>query len=93
MKGLSMVGTAAMFMVGGGIISHGIPSAQVAQELMSDSVAALPWAGGLLMKILPTLFDALIGILTGAIVLVVVSAVKRLVKKNQPENVKMPADQ
>ncbi|WP_276709365.1 DUF808 domain-containing protein [Thiomonas arsenitoxydans] len=59
MKGLSVVGTAAMFLVGGGIISHGWPWLHHASEaVVHQSGAALGWLS-------PLLFDAAVGIATG----------------------------
>lgn len=63
MKGLSVVGTAAMFLVGGGIISHGWPWLHHASEAVAhQSGAALGWLS-------PLLFDAAVGIATGIVVL------------------------
>ncbi|MDD4886893.1 MAG: DUF808 domain-containing protein [Thiomonas sp.] len=63
MKGLSVVGTAAMFLVGGGIISHGWPALHHASEALAHNVGpALGWLS-------PLLFDAVVGILTGIAVL------------------------
>jgi predicted DNA repair protein MutK len=59
MKGLSVVGTVAMFLVGGGIISHGWPWLHHASEaVVHQSGAALGWLS-------PLLFDAAVGIATG----------------------------
>ena len=63
MKFLTVAGTAAMFLVGGGIIVHGIPG-------LGDAVHA--WAGGFSF-----LADVVIGVLTGAAVVGVISAVRK----------------
>lgn len=63
MKSLSVIGTAAMFLVGGGILTHGIPGAHDGIHHMA--VAAGPVFGALL----PSLADATTGILAGALVL------------------------
>ena len=60
MRALSVVGTAAMFMVGGGIISHGIP---VFHHLTEGLEAVF------LGELLSTLIEAAIGVGTGALVL------------------------
>lgn len=73
MKLLSVVGTAAMFMVGGGILVHGVP---LLGGLIHDgamAVAALPLLGEPLEWLAPTLLSALFGVLAGALVLLLVS--------------------
>ncbi|MBC8070404.1 MAG: DUF808 family protein, partial [Deltaproteobacteria bacterium] len=67
MKGLSVAGTAAMFLVGGGILVHGIPWLHHITE---------PMAGALSM-----LIEALTGIVCGAVIVGVVELVKRLRRK------------
>lgn len=81
MKGLSVVGTAAMFMVGGGILTHGVHAAQVWIEQLAQSVAA---SSGLLAALLPTLLNAGIGIIAGGIALLLVSLATRLWHKLKP---------
>lgn len=57
MKGLSVLGTAAMFLVGGGILVHGIPwlhHMQQAQAFLADGIGAI-------------LFTFVIGFIAGAI--------------------------
>lgn len=74
MKGLSIAGTAAMFLVGGGIVVHGI-------ELLhhwSDELAA---GSGSFAWLVPSLFDGLVGIAAGGVALLLVSFVQRLRKK------------
>ncbi|MFP6863898.1 DUF808 domain-containing protein [Pseudomonas sp.] len=74
MKGLSVVGTAAMFMVGGGILTHGVHAAQVWIDQLAQSVAA---SSGVLAALLPTLLNAGIGVIAGAITLLLVSLATR----------------
>ena len=45
MKGLSVAGTAAMFLVGGGIFVHGIPPLHHTFERLADGVAEVPAVG------------------------------------------------
>lgn len=75
MKTLSVVGTAAMFLVGGGILTHGIPALYSAIETLSAA------AGPVLGAITPLLADAVVGVVAGALVLAVVTLVKRLLPK------------
>jgi len=71
MKTLSVAGTAAMFLVGGSILAHGIPAVGHALE---GFVAGMGGWGTLVTM----LADAAIGIVAGALVLAVVTLVKRL---------------
>ncbi len=74
MKALSVLGTAAMFMVGGGILTHGVPAAQAWIDQLAQSVAV---NSGLLAALLPTLLNAIAGIIAGAIALLLVSLATR----------------
>ena len=77
MKTLSVVGTAAMFLVGGGILVHGVPAVHHAVEALA--AAALQWPlGGLWQVLVANGLNALIGIAAGAVVLAVVLLVQRL---------------
>lgn len=78
MKTLSVVGTAAMFMVGGGILTHGIPAVHHAIQHAAEATANVAGIGGLLQAITPTLLDALFGVVAGAAVLVLVTLVSKL---------------
>ncbi|MBU1331402.1 MAG: DUF808 domain-containing protein [Gammaproteobacteria bacterium] len=73
MKTLSVVGTAAMFMVGGGILTHGIAPVHHAIEQVAAAAG-----NGLLTAIIPTLLSALFGVLAGAVVLALVGGGSRL---------------
>jgi predicted DNA repair protein MutK len=70
MKTLSVAGTAAMFLVGGGILTHGI--APLHHAIEGAAHAAGP-VGGLVSSLL----DGVAGVVAGAIVLGVVMAAKR----------------
>jgi len=69
MRTLSVVGTAAMFMVGGGILIHGFPVAQIFIEHLAQSTNAVPAIGGMLEVLTSSLFNALAGIVAGALAL------------------------
>jgi len=73
MKTLSVVGTAAMFMVGGGILTHGIGAVHHFIESSAHDALGLPYVGVVLGGLLPTLLDAAFGILAGGVVLALVS--------------------
>ncbi|CAN7146994.1 DUF808 domain-containing protein [Massilia sp. LjRoot122] len=78
MKVLSVVGTAAMFMVGGGIIGHAWAPLHHFSEEAAHMTAGVPGVGGVLAAITPTVVDALAGVIVGAIVLAVVTVVQRM---------------
>ncbi|RXZ45434.1 DUF808 domain-containing protein [Crenobacter cavernae] len=80
MKFLSVAGTAAMFMVGGGILTHGTPGAHDLIYGIAHNAAGVPAIGAVLEAIIPTLLDALAGIVAGAVVLAGVSGIGRIVK-------------
>jgi predicted DNA repair protein MutK len=69
MKFLSIAGTAAMFLVGGGIITHNIPALHHIIE---------PYAHGWSGTLVSMAFDAVVGILLGIVVLGAVSLIKKL---------------
>lgn len=80
MKALSIAGTAAMFLVGGGILVHGIPGAEAfIHKLVPVQEAG---ASGLFQSaialITPVLANAVIGIAAGAIVMAVLGLLKRM---------------
>ncbi len=84
MKALSVAGTAAMFLVGGGILTHGIAPLHHAIESAAKAVAATPGVGGLLGALTPLLLDGLTGIVAGALVLAGVLLVKRMLGTKAP---------
>ncbi|MNT46836.1 Inner membrane protein YedI [compost metagenome] len=73
MKTLSVVGTAAMFLVGGGILTHGVP---VVHHWIEGVGAAAGSAG----FAVPMLLNGVAGIIAGAVVLAVVSVVGKIWK-------------
>jgi predicted DNA repair protein MutK len=81
MKTLSVLGTAAMFMVGGGILTHGVPALHHLVERAAQAVATVPGVGGALKVVTPTLLDAVAGLIAGALALVVVTLVTRVFKR------------
>ncbi|MFT4243327.1 MAG: DUF808 domain-containing protein [Acidovorax sp.] len=77
MKGLSIAGTAAMFLVGGGILVHGVPALHHAIEGAGAAAARWP-VGGLWEVLVPNALNAAVGIAAGAVVLAVWMLVQRL---------------
>ncbi len=76
MKALSVAGTVAMFLVGGGILTHGVPFLHHFVESLSQRM------GEASESILAMLLNALFGIVAGAIVLFGVEIFKRFKKKS-----------
>ncbi|OGQ17586.1 MAG: hypothetical protein A2138_18440 [Deltaproteobacteria bacterium RBG_16_71_12] len=78
MKFLSVAGTVAMFLVGGGIIVHGLPPAHRLVELVTHPVADAPVVGPVLLVLANGLGSVVIGLVAGALALGAVTLVKRL---------------
>jgi predicted DNA repair protein MutK len=72
MRALSVIGTAAMFLVGGGILTHGLPPVHHLIETLTAGI------GGVAGALAPSLLDGVFGVIAGALVLAVVGIVKRL---------------
>jgi predicted DNA repair protein MutK len=78
MKALSVAGTAAMFLVGGGILTHGVP---VLHRLIGDwgeDVGELPAVGAVFGALTPMLLNAIAGIAAGALVYAGLALLRRL---------------
>ena len=73
MKFLSWAGTAAMFLVGGGILVHGIPALHHLAEAAHRMTPGWLWEN---------LFNAGVGIAAGAIIVAVVTGIRRM--RGQP---------
>lgn len=67
MKFLSVFGTAAMFLVGGGILVHGAPLVAEQMHHLEQWTHSLP-AAGVLGLLLPSLVTAVLGFVAGVIV-------------------------
>ena len=72
MRGLSIVGTAAMFMVGGSLLVHGIGPIE---HWIKDSIEPL---GGVAAALGPTLVHVVVGAIIGAIVVLCMEAWHKL---------------
>lgn len=78
MKGLSVAGTAAMFLVGGGILVHGVPALHHGIEDLAHSLVVVPVVGSLAEGLASALLNAVAGIAAGAVVLAAVLGIRRL---------------
>ncbi|MBU6403529.1 MAG: DUF808 family protein [Proteobacteria bacterium] len=70
MRTLSVVGTLAMFLVGGGIIAHGVPALHHASAMLAAVSDPFGW-------LTPLLFDAALGVIVGGVVLALAALGKR----------------
>lgn len=74
MKFLSVAGTIAMFLVGGGILVHGVGALHHLLESLLEQVAG----NGLATALISAVFNGLIGLLLGAVLALVVHLFKRI---------------
>ena len=81
MKILSVVGTAAMFMVGGSILTHGIHVVSETFQAWSATLAPVPAIGGTLAAIAPIALAAIFGVIAGIAALGLVLLAKRVFKR------------
>ena len=77
MRALSVIGTIAMFMVGGGILAHGLP---FLHHLIGQMTAA---SGPLFIGGLPIFLEALSGLIAGGLVFVVVAMIKAIIPRRK----------
>lgn len=81
MKTLAVAGTIAMFMVGGGILTHGIPALHHGIETSSEAIGHAMGLSNFLISVIASLIDAIAGVVAGGLVLVVVTAMQWVLKK------------
>ncbi len=73
MKTLAVVGTIAMFMVGGGILVHALHPVQEQVDLLAAMVSSISVVGDFLRAVAPTLLTAIFGVAAGAASVAVMS--------------------
>ena len=78
MKTLSIVGTAAMFLVGGGILTHGIPWAHHQIEHLAEVMKGSGEIGAAFGIVTPSLINGIFGLIAGAVALGLMMIFKRL---------------
>ena len=83
MKTLTFVGTIAMFLVGGGIISHAVASLHHLTEEAVDHIEHIPNVGHIIGAITPTLINMLIGIVAGLMVVLIMKMIQSLRAKSK----------
>ena len=80
MRTLTIVGTAAMFLVGGSIIGHGIPVFHHFAEHLAQLMQNVSAIGGFLTFIAPILFDAIVGIVAGGLTIGIYTVTTKLME-------------
>jgi hypothetical protein len=80
MKTLAVVGTLAMFLVGGGILIHGVPFLTDWEHSLVLWAETFTSAGFLLKHLVSLVFSAGIGVIAGSLVLAVVALLSRFSK-------------
>jgi predicted DNA repair protein MutK len=78
MRGISIAGTVAMFMVGGGILTHGVSALHHGIEALAEIAGSIAWVGDLLAWLTAASLQALAGLAAGAIAVGAVTLVRRL---------------
>jgi predicted DNA repair protein MutK len=84
MRTLSVLGTAAMFLVGGGILVHGIPSVAEALHHVEELAHGLSMAGNFAGVLATVVFNGLFGVLAGGLLVGLGSGIKRLLPGKPP---------
>ncbi len=84
MRTLSVVGTAAMFLVGGGILVHGIPPAAEMLHHVDAFAHGLSVAPGLAATLATMAFNGLLGLIIGGLLVALGSGIQRLLPNRQP---------
>jgi len=79
MKALSVAGTAAMFLVGGGILVHGIPALEHWIHALTGQPEGVSTLQAVLSGIVPALAAAAVGIVAGVIVVAAAGLVRKVI--------------
>src|SRR5690606_5444456 len=82
MKTLSVVGTAAMFLVGGGISNHAVPFIHHFTEDSVTYVEEIPNLGSMFGALTSILINFAVGILAGILVIIVVTIIGKFWPKS-----------
>lgn len=83
MKTLTIVGTIAMFLVGGGIITHAIPQLHHFTEDSVDQIQHIPTVGNIIGSLTPTLINLVIGFVAGLLVFLVITTIQKFWPKSK----------
>ena len=83
MKSLSVIGTIAMFLVGGGILMHDVPFLHHLEEVILSSASGMVGAESVLLALIPTLNAFVLGFVAGALCLLLWTGVSHLLPKKE----------
>ena len=83
MKTLTIVGTIAMFLVGGGIINHAVPLLHHLTAESVDHIEHIPSIGNIIGPLTPTLINFVLGFVAGLLVLGLVQIIKKFWPKSK----------
>lgn len=86
MRALSVLGTAAMFLVGGGILVHGIPLAAGALHAIEALAHGLPFGGNAAGIIASLLFNGLGGMVAGGVLVAAEAGIRRMMPRRPEPN-------
>jgi uncharacterized protein len=79
MKFLTVAGTIAMFLVGGGIIVHGLPFLHhLVEGVVKFTESAVGSLGGFTASAMPVLADGIAGVVVGALLVLVITGFSKL---------------
>jgi predicted DNA repair protein MutK len=78
MKALSLAGTVAMFLVGGGILVHGVPPLHHLAEQLAAKAGGLGW-------LVPSLVDGAAGLVAGGLLVLLLALARRVRAKQAPD--------
>lgn len=83
MKFLAVAGTVAMWLVGGSLITHGVPTFHHIIESATNFASTLPVLSGFMVVITPLVIDLLVGFLLGALLVFLSIAIMKVTKKQR----------
>lgn len=83
MKTLAFVGTAAMFLVGGGIIVHGIPYLHHLLESFRPHISDTAFINQATTFVIAPTFNGIVGVIAGILTLLVITGFTKVFKQNK----------
>lgn len=78
MRSLTIIGTAAMFMVGGGILTHGLHAIGEQIHHAEQAVEAVSVVGPALALLTPSILNGLFGVCAGAVAVILMTVIQKL---------------